>query len=183
MLVHCWVPLQSCDMQRTRVKYSQLVGKCYYFLKGTNVGIRCMLCQLHFTQYFCCCPTMNFCVVSSCLRTCLRWPESHIPREHYMTINLSPNLLTSANLATAAFCFLERQNFNTLYTNNLLIFYYAKLAVLVPLPFIGFSSFVSAILISTLEIQMTHNHFELQVIEAIKSSIFACEVLCAMYLH
>lgn len=100
-----------------------------------------------------------------------------------MTIDLSPNLLTSANLATAAFCFLERQNFNTHYTNNLVIFYYAEFAVLVPLPFIGFSSFVSAILISTLEIQMTHNHFELQVTEAIKSSIFACEVLCAMYLH
>lgn len=30
---------------------------CYYFLKGTNVGMQCMLCHLHFTQYFCCCPT------------------------------------------------------------------------------------------------------------------------------
>lgn len=30
---------------------------CYYFLKGTNVGIWRMLCQLHFAQYFCCCPT------------------------------------------------------------------------------------------------------------------------------
>ena len=105
-----------------------------------------------------------------------------MPREHY-TINLSTSPLTSANPVTTALCFLERQHFNTHYTNNLVIFYNANFAVLVPLPLIIVPSFISAILTSTLEIQLTHNHFELQVTEAIKSSIFGYEVLCAMYIH
>lgn len=82
----------------------------YYLLKATNVGIRSILCQLHFALWFCHCPTC-ICMVSSCCLICLKRPESHMPREHYTTLNLLSNLRASANPVTTAFWFLGEAKF------------------------------------------------------------------------
>lgn len=89
-------------------------------------------------------PHMHFCVVPFWYPVCLRRPEPHMPRQHYTSLSLSPNLFTSVNPTATTLLFIHCKN-------NFVIFYYANFIVLVPLPLIPFSSLISEILISILE--------------------------------